>query len=427
MRVLEEIAPAAAQHIIQRMGESGQPPERQALAVNVGTEEILATLRDEYLLPMKEAGRNSSFKLVQAPFGGGKTQFLHCLRELAESLGFATALVGVSPRECPFDDAGRIYRAVARAVALPADDPGLVQRAGLDRLLREVAERRVEEHGKAAFLDWVGDDLAHRDVESRALLRAVCRFLEAVAGNDPDSTELLGDFLLGEDLAPADLAIFRLREKVDGETGFRFLRSLAQVLRHLDLPGLVLLFDEMDRTLSLTKRKKRAIGDNLRQMIDHCGNSVLPSVLLVYAVPPEFMTQVVIEYPALEQRLKRSGELGVRTPLAPVIDLDHLPLPAVKLYEELGRKLLVLYRAAYAPGLDLELQRGNLANLARVMGEDALESGSRRSFVKAALALLSEQHRGGERELTAAEVDRLAGAARVEGRELLPLEGEIEL
>jgi hypothetical protein len=72
-----------ARHILMRLGETGQPPERGALEINVGTDHHLEALRREYLVPMRESGLNSTFKLVQAPFGGGKTQFLHCLREVA--------------------------------------------------------------------------------------------------------------------------------------------------------------------------------------------------------------------------------------------------------------------------------------------------------------------------------------------------------
>jgi len=98
------------------------------------------------------------------------------------------------------------------------------------------------------------------------------------------------------------------------------------VLRALELPGVVLLFDELDRIMSLTVKKRRAIGDNLRQMMDECGQAVLPALLWVYAVPPEFMRVIVPEYPALQQRLKGAGGMSAQSPLAPLIDLDRLPL-----------------------------------------------------------------------------------------------------
>ena len=41
----EQVTEPVARHIVQRMGETGQPPERNALAVNVGTDEYLDVLR----------------------------------------------------------------------------------------------------------------------------------------------------------------------------------------------------------------------------------------------------------------------------------------------------------------------------------------------------------------------------------------------
>ena len=236
---------------------------------------------------------------------------------------------------------------------------------------------------------------------------------------------MLGDYPRGELNSLSDVQRFQIRELPDGEKGFRFLRSLAQIIRHLELPGLVLLFDEMDRTMSLARKRKRAIGDNLRQMIDNCGRAVFPSVLLVSAVPPEFMTQVVIEYPALEQRLKQSLSLGAASPLAPVIDLDHLPLSAYELFRRVGHKLFQIYNHAYSVNLVEKTQQANMDELARAMSDDILEAGSRRAFVKAAVALLMDQHHTGVRPLTPAETQKLARTAQVEENRMM--DGEREL
>ena len=137
------------------------------------------------------------------------------------------------------------------------------------------------------------------NIEDRSFSRGVRRFLEAVAGDDLDAEELLSDFLLGINVAKQELAPFRLREVLSSDNAFRWLRSLVQTLAELGLPGVVMMFDEMDRNMSLSVRRRREIGDNLRQMIDYCGQSLLPNVILCYAVPPEFMDTIVPEYPAL--------------------------------------------------------------------------------------------------------------------------------
>jgi hypothetical protein len=363
-----ELTPDLARHMLDRMGSTGQPPERGALLVNVATEAYLEVLRDEYLRPMRTSGRNSTFKLVQAPFGGGKTQFLHCLRELAWTEGFATALVGLSPKECPFDRPVSIYKEVALRVELPVADLEEAPSQGLDHVLRQLAELRVDE-------------------------------------------ELLGDYLRGEELDSKELARWRLRERLDDTNAFRWLRSMAQCLSALGLPGVVLMFDEMDRNMSLSVSRRRAMGDNLRQMIDYCGQSLLPGVVWCYAVPPEFMDTIVPEYPALAQRLKGAAQFARGSPLQPVIDLDHLPLGATALLEAIGLRLLEVAECAHDVNYDRDVQGQNVRALARELGERQFESGTRRQFVKAVVSMIDAQRRQPESVLSAEEVRGLAGAA----------------
>jgi hypothetical protein len=410
-----------ARKMLHRMGETGQPPERGTLDVNVGTEDLLEILREEYLTPIREAGRNSAFKLVQAPFGGGKTHFLHCLREVAWQEGFVTALVGVSPNECPFDDTEKIYAAVARSLEMPPADADEEAPLGIDAVLRAEIERRQKEHDPDAIRGWLHEECATARVDSHSVRRAGVLFLEAVLDGESSASEILGAYLRGESVTSAEMERFGLREAMDSATAFRFLRSLIQILRALDVPGLVLLFDELDRVMSLTVRRRRAIGDNLRQMIDHCGQATLPALLWVYAVPPEFLTTVVPEYAALEQRLRGATRFSAESPLSPIIDLDHLPLGPTQMLQRIGQKLLSLNEEAYGP-LDPKLQNENLFRLAEELGESQLESGTRRTFVKAAIQLLVQQKRGKERRLTDSEIRTLGQRGAVPAA--TPLEDE---
>lgn len=415
------VSRSQAQHIIQRLGETGQPPERGALAVNVGTTDHLEILRTEYLARLRE-GRNSSFKLVQAPFGGGKTHFLHCLREIAWTEGFVTAMVGVSPKECPFDDAVKIYQAVARQLEYPPEGPDEEPRPGINTVLRTIAEERIDQHGRAAVRQWVRDELGDAAVESMAVTRATRLFMEAVIDDDLDRQDQIAAYLRGDRIERSELRDLQLRESLDQASAFRFLRSVIQVLRALGVPGVVLLFDEMDRNMSLGVKRRRAIGDNLRQMIDYCGQSTLPALLWCYAVPPEFMTNVVPEYPALEQRLKGPTRFATTSPLQPIIDLDRIPVEPTPLFSQIGGKLLDLYEHGFEHRFDPEIQKGNIRRLAAELGENQLESGTRRTFVKAAVALLDRQRLEGERPLDDQALSDLTNQA---GRDALePMDGE---
>src|SRR5690554_5218151 len=106
------IDPRVASHILQRLGESGQPPEFGVEWINVGNESYLKVLESEYFERQLKGG--ASFKLVQGYFGGGKTHFLYCVRDMAWRHGFAVAVVELSPTECPYDDTLKVYATVAR-------------------------------------------------------------------------------------------------------------------------------------------------------------------------------------------------------------------------------------------------------------------------------------------------------------------------
>jgi hypothetical protein len=353
---------------------------------------------------MRELGRNSSFKLVEAPFGGGKTHFLHCLREIGWREGFATALVDVSPDECPFDDTMRIYQAVARSIELPPASIHEAPEPGIDAVLRTLTDRKIAEVGKDQLREWIGYEFRRSPIESHAVRRAVQLFVESILDRNIELEELMGAFLRGESVSKQEIAGLQVREELENRTAFRFLRSLIQVLRQLEVPGVILLFDEMDRVMSLSVKRKKSIGDNLRQMIDHCGQATLPSLLWVYAVPPEFRTSVVPEYPALEQRLRGSARFGPASPLEPVIDLNALPLAPEELFRRIGKRLLELFQVGRGSTLDAEIQEHNLGLLAESMGRDALEVGTRRTFVKQVVHLLHAQALE-EKRLERSEID----------------------
>lgn len=411
-------SPALARHILQRVGEVGQPPEVGIEYLNVGNERLLTVLEREYLDPIVELGRGSSFKLVQAYFGGGKTHFLLCVRQRAWTRGFATALVGLSPEECPFDDPVRIYQAVARELAWAPRDPLQAPERGLEQALGTALDRRLAASSPEELLAWIDGDLRRLPVDMPALRNAVRAFARARVEGDVETEELAAAWLRGEGVTAAEVRPLGIREVLSKANGFRMLRSLCQVLQAWGAPGLLLCFDELDRNLSLPSSRRRAVADNLRQLIDLCGREALPGLLCLYAVPPEFMRHVVSEYPALQQRLEGPSSLSERSPQAAVIDLERLDLSAPELLGRIGRRLLALYEVAHGVSLDRKLQGRNLDALAEEILAASFELAHRRAYVKAAVDLLHQQ-RLEERDLSPDDLRGLSG----EGADLVLLPG----
>jgi len=399
------IQPELARHIIQRVGESGQPPEQGISYLNVGNGSYLRILEEEYLTRLKHNPRGSSFKLVQGYYGGGKTHFLYCVRDLAWKHGFFTSLVNLSPKECPYDDPVKVYAAVAMNLTSPPVSDGIEPTRGLTDLLRDLADDRRTAMGEERTMNWIERTAARVSTESHSFRRAATAFMTAYLKGDAGREAVLEPWLLGEPVPQTDTRPMGVFEAIESSTGFKMLRSLSQIISGYGLPGIALLFDEVDRNLSLTSRKMLAVGDNLRQVIDLCGQARLPSTLFLYAVPPEFLRNVVPEYPALDQRLKSPVPLSERSPQAAVIDLEHLDMDAAELLNAIGERLTSIFETATGWEADAAIQAHNRALVADTMAAYTFEVSHRRLFVKTYVDFLYGQKAVGQRRITLEEVN----------------------
>jgi hypothetical protein len=401
------LQPELARHIIQRVGESGQPPEQGITHLNVGNDSYLRILDEEYLTRLKHNPRGSSFKLVQGYYGGGKTHFLYCVRDLAWKHGFLTSLVNLSPRECPYDDPVKVYAAVAINLTSPPLDDGVEPTRSLTDLLRDLADDRRTAMGAKRAMTWIQRTAARVSTESHSFRKAATAFMAAYLQGDADREAILEPWLLGEPVPRTETRPLGVFEAIESSTGFKMLRSLSQVISGYGLPGIALLFDEVDRNLSLTSRKMLAVGDNLRQVIDLCGQARLPSTLFLYAVPPEFLRNVVPDYPALDQRLKSPVPLCERSPQAAVIDLEHLDMDPVALLTGIGDRLQSIFETATGWKADAAIQAHNRALIASTMAAYTFEVSHRRLFVKTYVDFLYRQKAEQQRRILPQEANEI--------------------
>ncbi|MFP4600436.1 MAG: BREX system ATP-binding domain-containing protein [Persicimonas sp.] len=404
----DTLDPQICAHILQRLGESGQPPEYGVELINVGNESYLEVLDEEYFGGLLDGG--ASFKLVQGYFGGGKTHFLHCVRDMAWRHGFAVAVVELSPTECPYDDTLKVYATVARRLAGGDRAAGY----GITELLRDVVDRRLAQ-AEARFRDggadrpeqaarrqverWLRREVGCTPCESVSFRKAIVEFALGWLGEDYGRVDKLEAWLRAEPVPRGEVREWGVYERMSRSNGFLMLRSLTQMMRGLGFAGTALLFDEVDRNLSVSAKRSQSIGDNLRQVIDLCGRHQLPNTLFMYAVPPEFMRTVVPDYPALYQRLKTPVPLSVKSPQAVLVDLEKLDLPAEKLLAKIGERLVPIFRAAHHVRLDPDRQKNNARILAAACVNTQFEVNHRRLFVKTFVDLLNLQAVDGEVEL----------------------------
>jgi hypothetical protein len=142
--------------------------------------------------------------------------------------------------------------------------------------------------------------------------------------------------------------------------------------------------------------------DNLREVIDRCRDE-LPGTMFVYAVPPQFIHDIVPRYPALQQRLRAPAGFSRVNHFSPLIGLDRLDLSEDDLMLAIGEKLVPIYETAFGRTLDRAVQSANAAILANVAREVFLDVSHRRLFVKTFVSELARQDAGQEHVLTEAE------------------------
>jgi hypothetical protein len=394
-----------AQHIVRKLGESGIPPTRGLAAYTVGMDSVLGTLESEYLKGYLRDG-GSSFKLVVGEYGSGKSHFLYRLRDLAWEQGYVVSRTELSPKECPYDNQLKVYQAVVNNLIYHDPDPNIADAQGVEAFLENhffhtMRMLGIEQMMTSLGLDkrvelWL-DTILRFKVESPSYRHAVYFYLKATAEENEAQKRTIGAWLRGESISARDVRPFSITERIDRSVAFRMLRSFSQLVHELGYAGLVLLFDEGDRMVSIgSSRTEKAACDNLREVIDRCAGESLPSTFFVYAVPPYFINNIAPQYEALSQRISSKVKFSRRNPFSVQISLDELDYPGEELLRLIGAKLLDIFELAYGVGFDPELQAQNIARLAEVCAS-LLSTSHRRHFVKSLIDLFAEQRAAGER------------------------------
>ena len=358
--------------------------------------------------------KNAHFKLVLAPYGGGKTHFLLTLGIRArDQENFAVAYVpcgeGVS-----LDNPLGVYKELVKHLQLPGQEqPGL--RVFLDttiRAMRDDIQRRGAPDVDAAFRLWV-NDIRRRDYPENAFGRVMAAALQATdVGGDSAVGDAALRWLQGEidtlgRREMQELHLAKVPVSSRKQFGQNLLFSLVKFVPESGVHGLLLLMDEVETLLQVRRRAAaRRILGAMRVMLDApTGVSGGIPLFGVFSA-----TEDVLEgfrsYPALEQRLAvRGASFDQGNDFAPQILLDKVQSQET-LLADIGEKLIELGTIALGNPFNDELQRINARRLAQVASERTLDVDARRLFVKTWIGLLNIQSSGDEREIEDEELAR---------------------
>ncbi len=379
-----------AKAIIFRLGETGTPPEFGLESFSVGLEPYLKVIETEYLDSVIKSGL-SAFKLIVGMYGGGKTHFLYSTRDLAWQCKYAVSYVSLSPTECPFDKLELVYKTIVSNLSYPPsswEELMAYQEKGIEAFIRvwfkdikEKINAKTPEQESLKLEEYIK---GIKGIESTSFSNALKQAFLALKDENEERFSKIIQWLKAEDVNLSDYSEYRISESIGKSTAFRMLRSLAQCIKSMGYSGLVLLFDEAERALSVaSSRSEKQALDNLRQLVDECGNSKFPNSMIFYAIPDanQILEKRGDVYEALKQRLRgmfsRINPSGVR------IDLENIEFEPIEFLEQVGMKLGKIYNIAYDSPIDDYVIKDTSSTIAEAAyGERYGDIGYRRTFVK---------------------------------------------
>jgi len=369
--------------IINKLGSTGTPPEFGVEEFSIGLEKYLKVIDQEYLNGILKNYHLSSFKIVIGNYGGGKTHFLYSVRNLAFKNGYVVVYVALNPTECPFDKLELVYKQIVSNIQIPLPSSDIMEPplTGIEAFI-ENWYKSVKE--KIDRVDAIHDYLNElKGIESISFLNAIKAAFFNTASDNFDEFQAVIQYLKGEEISKDIKARYRISERIDKSTAFRMIRSLIQWLHLIGYNGVIFLFDEAERGISMSSSKdKRKALDNLRQIIDECGNSRLPGAMFFYAIPDD---NLLLEgsggvYEALKQRL-RSAFSNIN-PLGVKINLEELGIQPEDFLQQLGEKLYSIFQIAYPFKIDTEKARLLISHIAEQSAKAfAYDISYRRLFV----------------------------------------------
>jgi hypothetical protein len=393
-----------AKAIVHKLGSSGTPPEFGLEHFSIGLEPILSAIEEEYLKGILKMGL-SSFKIVTGSYGGGKTHFLYSIRDRAWKGNYVVSYVSLNPTECPFDKLELVYKAVMTGLSYPMSSTEMMNpwEKGIEPFLRKWATSLLERsNGDVEAAKEVINSI--RGCESSSFGNALRGALNSILQNDEDGFQMAIQWLKGEEIPFEWKGRFLISERIEKTTAFRMIRSLIQAINQMGFSGVIFLFDEAERGLSIySARDKRRALDNLRQLVDECGNARLPGAMIFYAIPDEnlLLSGSGGVYEALKQRLRSSFTEG--NPLGVKINLENIGIPPEDFLKSLGNKLADIFEIAY----DFKFDRNKLKEVLNYLTESSLEYqfdvSYRRIFVISAIEVFQRMRKNIEVPITKKE------------------------
>ena len=332
---IDGLIPLTAREIVRSL-HSGVVPAHGSGLFSYGRDRWLRSIEIDLEDLASSESRVGRVRIINGRNGDGKTHLMHLISQLALNKGFAVAYVVISEL-VPLSKWDRVYREVARSIRVPSGAQGVKAILDPKAPAAEVANRFRLNAASVRNVAGLDADFA----------TAVYRYTTEQTVNVDSEQDLhhLAAWIEGGETPP--MRHFGISSKVNEANGAAALRSLVRVLRHFGIPGVVLMVDEVESTLSLSTTRRRDCYQTLRLLVDGSTTDA-HSLVVLSTTPPMYSDEVhgLRSYPALWSRIRSDDGAGGVNYNGTFVDLTKTPLSADD-YESIGRSIARIYATAW--------------------------------------------------------------------------------
>lgn len=393
-----------ARGIIDKL-RGGQPPSYGIRTYSVGLESVLSIIDSEQIELLEHCG-SSFMKIIEAPYGSGKTHFIYQFRELTmtKTPGFANVLITLDNKSTSIKDLAIILIQIFQNIEFPktieqieeciSNPVKCEEETGFIKQLRIFFEKKKQELQNQNEFDKLKDKLIENvlnDSDNPSFSDAIIYLIDGILRNDFEIINDISNFLQNK-LDNTKMRKYNLR-KITDENAMLFLKSLIRFLKNLGYSGLVISFDENEVKVAMNDKNRRDDMKSIHTIFDSIYTFKLNNLIVLYSVPDK--SQIVSSgYNAMISRV--SEEFSMISPGNPWLNLEKIVKDTDDEYwksnlRNIGRKIQRLYERGNEVKFDDSIMITNYENITNVaLKFKRGEIANKRSFIQKIIRVFDE-------------------------------------
>ncbi len=350
----------------------GLPPQRGVDRYSVGNEKLINGIKKFHLTGIDERG---IIRFISGSWGAGKTHFFRLLREVAFQNNCLVSNVELSVNEAPLNKFERVFYAIVRNIMTPSyyTEDEVQTAAPFGRVVQEsllylanssavVADHvSYEDYNKASQALMLDPSI---DIDFKKMIQKYWETYLPEAAERTVQEQTRGEILQwfsGEGTLGSHRKRFGVNKVVGKDNAKLMLQSLTGFVRLSGYKGLLILFDEAEKSYSVMR--KSALQDAHNNLLSLINNvETLPGLFLIYATTPDFFTDPkhgIVIYGALVGRIGKPENRQPRA-LDTIWNFDDVAIELPD-YQTAANKIREIYATAY-PEAETELPSTTAVN-----------------------------------------------------------------